>query len=621
MSDNKIKNDREKKPKKNSFSLLFSNLFGKKKELSYLEEEEVQSPLKTVIKTFMENKVAMTGFIVFTLIFLTVLIGPLFKPIDLSFSETSQKDTAPGKDMMKFPQELDGKVADIAIGPSFSVGLSTDGDIYTWGKTKINDATDIKTLPRDRKTKKPIEMGKLVDVAAGFDHVVALNEDGKVFAWGSDRQKQTSVPLDLQNVTNIKEVYAGYQSSLALGEDGRSYFFGNNMNNDYNEFHEYQGQLQKLAVTADAVMGLTNDGKVVYLGSQQNSYSRVPEDMGKVVDIAATASTMAAVNEKGEVKVWGNVSNKKGEGKVPETKSKIVSLDGGRYHYVAITEESNLVSWGANYYKQTDVPESIQDNNTEKVYTGYYQNYAINKSGNINTWGLKGYTFGTDELGRDVFTRLLNGGRMSMTIGAVAVIISTIIGIVIGSVSGYFGGKIDNILQRFSEIVAALPFLPFAMILSALIGNNMGSRQKTILIMVILGLLSWTGLQRLVRAQVLSVREQEYVIAAKAVGIKERNIVFKHILPNVISVIIVSATLSFATSMLTEASLSYLGFGVQAPQPTWGNMLYGANNSTVIQYYWWRWVFASILLGTCVICINLVGDGLRDAIDPKSQER
>lgn len=149
----------------------------------------------------------------------------------------------------------------------------------------------------------------------------------------------------------------------------------------------------------------------------------------------------------------------------------------------------------------------------------------------------------------------------------------------------------------------------------------MTSNQKTVLIMVILGLLTWTGLQRLVRAQILSVREQEYVLAAKAVGIKEKNIVFRHILPNVISVIIVSATLSFATSMLTESSLSYLGFGVQAPQPTWGNMLYGANNSTVIQYYWWRWVFASILLGTCVICINLVGDGLKDAIDPKSQER
>jgi peptide/nickel transport system permease protein len=139
--------------------------------------------------------------------------------------------------------------------------------------------------------------------------------------------------------------------------------------------------------------------------------------------------------------------------------------------------------------------------------------------------------------------------------------------------------------------------------------------------MVILGLLSWPGLARLIRAQVLSVREQEYVVAARAVGVKKLGIVFRHILPNIISVILVSATLDFATCMLTEATLSYLGFGVPAPQPTWGNMLYGANSSIVIKNYWWRWVYASILLGICVISINVVGDGLRDAVDPKSQER
>ena len=228
---------------------------------------------------------------------------------------------------------------------------------------------------------------------------------------------------------------------------------------------------------------------------------------------------------------------------------------------------------------------------------------------------------GSDELGRDIFTRLLNGGRMSMTIGAVAVIIATVIGVTVGSISGFFGGKIDMFLQRISEMVSSLPFLPFAMILSALIGNALPSNQKIFVFMIVLGFLSWPSLQRLVRAQVLSVREQEYVIAARAVGVKKSAIVFKHILPNVISVIIVNATLSFASSMLTEATLSYLGFGVQAPQPTWGNMLYGANNSVVIQNYWWRWVFASIVLSVCVICINLIGDGLRDAIDPRSQER
>ncbi len=610
-----MKNDKNKdnKKKQSFFSLLLANLFGGKKELGLMEEEDVQSPWRTVVATFKSNKISMTGLIVFLTIFAIVLIGPFLNPIDLSFSETSQINIAPGKDMLNVPEALNGKLQDIAVGPTYSVGVSTNGDMYIWGKTRITSTIDVKNIPAD--------MGKVLKVAAGFDHVIALNENGEVFSWGSDRQKQAKVPMEVKQLKNIKDVYAGYQNSVVLTEDGKSVYFGNIMNNDYSQFHAYQGQLDKVALTADAAMGLTKAGEVVYLGTKKGVYTNIPQGMGKVVDIAATAGTVAAVNEDGKVFVWGNIT-RRGEGTVPATEGeKIVSLTGGRYHYTALTDKGNVVSWGANYYKQTDVPAEVLSANIVEMHTGFYQNYAVTDQGKILKWGLKGYLLGTDELGRDIFTRLLNGGRMSMTIGAVAVIISTTIGIIVGSLSGYFGGKLDMVLQRISEVVGALPFLPFAMILSSLIGNSMSGNQKIILIMVILGLLGWTGLQRLVRAQVLSVREQEYVIAAKSLGIKERNIVFRHILPNVISVIIVSATLSFASSMLTEASLSFLGFGVQAPQPTWGNMLFGANNSIVIQNYWWRWVFASIILGVCVICINLVGDGLRDAIDPRSQER
>ena len=140
------------------------------------------------------------------------------------------------------------------------------------------------------------------------------------------------------------------------------------------------------------------------------------------------------------------------------------------------------------------------------------------------------------------------------------------------------------------------------------------------IIMVVLGVLSWTGTFRLVRAQIFSQREQEYVTAAKSLGVTEGSILAKHIIPNVMSVLLVSVTLNFATCMLTESSLSYLGFGVQQPQPTWGNMLYGANNSIVIQNYWWQWVFPAIFLGICTISINIIGDALRDVLDPKSSQ-
>lgn len=136
--------------------------------------------------------------------------------------------------------------------------------------------------------------------------------------------------------------------------------------------------------------------------------------------------------------------------------------------------------------------------------------------------------------------------------------------------------------------------------------------------MCILGFLSWTGLARLIRGQVLVARENEYVTAAKAMGVKESKIAFKHILPNVISIIIVTLTLDFAGCMLTESSLSYLGFGVTPPRPTWGNMLNGANNLTVMNNYWWQWLFTALFLAITTICINIIGDALRDVMDPKS---
>ena len=157
------------------------------------------------------------------------------------------------------------------------------------------------------------------------------------------------------------------------------------------------------------------------------------------------------------------------------------------------------------------------------------------------------------------------------------------------------------------------------MILSAIMGRmTLSEDMRIFIIMCILGVLTWPGLARLVRGQVLVARESEYVTAAKALGVKEYTIAFKHILPNVMSVILVNLVLNFGTCMLTESSLSYLGFGVTYPRPTWGNMLNGANNATIINAYWWQWVFTAAFLAITCICINIVGDNLRDAMDPKA---
>ena len=579
------------------------------KDVDIFKEEQMQSPGRTVVKNFLSNKLSMTGLMVFVCIFLFVIIGPIFFVQDLSYEESTQINLAPGLDMMSVPKGLQGKVEDIAIGSSFSAGVSKTGGLYIWGKTQVLPTINLKDFPKTVKGK------KFVKVAAGIDHVVALTDKNELIAWGNRRLKQTDVNPDSGKIVQLT---AGYQITGVVMDNGNAYLFGNTSLNDAKIRRKYQGEITKLAFTSDALIALTKAGDVVYMGSNDSSVSKIPEDLknGGVKDIAASGFTAAALKEDGSVVVWGNLKN--GENKLPETKSKIVSLQGGRYHYTAVLEDGSVIAWGKNNFGQASAP-SIKG--VTRVFSGSYQNYALTKDGKVTTFGLKGYLLGTDELGRDLLNRIVNGGRMTMTMGAVSVVISVIIGVIIGGISGFFGGTVDLLLQRLTEMVSSIPFLPFAMILSSIVGGKLPEGARIFMIMVILGVLSWTSLARLVRAQVLAEREQEFVTAARAMGIKELTIVFKHIIPNVISVIIVTATLDFATCMLTESSLSFLGFGVALPRPTWGNMLNGAINSVVIKSYWWRWVFPSILLGVCCICINLVGDGLRDAIDPKSNER
>ena len=337
----------------------------------------------------------------------------------------------------------------------------------------------------------------------------------------------------------------------------------------------------------------------------------------KVKDIDASNNCFAFVTEDGEVLVQG--ASKYGEAKCNlPAGEKAVKITAGAFHFAALTESGKAYAWGANDKGQC----KVNGKECADVFTGAYQTYLVDNEGKlIKSVGLRGYPFGTDNRGRDTFTRIVHGGKMTMTIGAVAVIVSTVIAIIIGCLSGYFGGWVDMLLMRVTEIFSAIPFLPFAMLLSYILSTRpIGETMRIFIIMLILGLLSWTGLARMIRGQVLAEREKEFVLAAKAMGIKEKRIAFKHILPNVISVILVSMTLDFAGCLLTESSLSYLGFGVQQPRPTWGNMLNGANNSTVIQTYWWQWFFPALFLSIATISINIIGDTLRDVLDPRSSQ-
>ena len=225
---------------------------------------------------------------------------------------------------------------------------------------------------------------------------------------------------------------------------------------------------------------------------------------------------------------------------------------------------------------------------------------------------------GTDQLGRDVLTRLMLAGRISLTIGIASMILSLVIGTIIGAVSGFYGGIIDIVLMRFADILMSIPALPLLMILSAaLSGFNIAPENRLYLVMGILSLIGWPGLARLIRGQVLSFKERSFMDAAEVLGLSDKRKIFNHLIPNIIPLLIVVATLNVAGGILSESALSYLGLGVVPPTPSWGSMIDSANNLLDFQKRPWLWAPPGVAIFLTVVSINIVGDGLRDALDPK----
>ena len=230
------------------------------------------------------------------------------------------------------------------------------------------------------------------------------------------------------------------------------------------------------------------------------------------------------------------------------------------------------------------------------------------------------YFLGTDINGRDVFTRLLFGGRISMTIGFLALFVLFPIGLLYGGISGYFGGKVDTFMMRFAEAIMSIPSFYLLIILAAILPSGMTSIQRFMLIVIILALIGWAGFARVVRGMVLSIKSQEFVQAAQSIGASRLRIIIKHILPQTTSYVIVAMTLSVPSYILAESGLSFLGLGIQQPDASWGNMLKEAQQYINILYRPWL-LTPGILIFVAVLSFNLIGDTIRDVLDPKSKVR
>ena len=281
--------------------------------------------------------------------------------------------------------------------------------------------------------------------------------------------------------------------------------------------------------------------------------------------------------------------------------------------------------WGETTQDQSEVVKEIPLD-----YTMYDENgkeiqitQVLEHSSLLNSLARpsKDHLLGTDADGYDVFVRLMYGGRISLTIGFIVVILETIIGVILGGLAGYFGGWVDQIIMRVVDVFNCIPTLPILLIASALIDSwNLDPDKSIYILMVIITIFSWSGIARLVRGQILSLREQEYIVATEVMGLPTWRRIFVHLIPNVMPQLIVSMTLGLGSVILYESTLSFLGLGVQPPKAAWGTMISSSNDPNVLKYHANLWLPAGLLIVVAVLGFNFVGDGLRDAMDPKAKK-
>ncbi len=607
------------KKNKTGFISSIKNLFPSKKKSDVvvnLEEEAIVSPSRVIFKNFISNKFALLGILMLVSLFAAVFVFSAIIPLDIYHTDPVLKNISPGFGYIGAPSELEKNgIKDLDVGSSFSIGVDNNGKVYTWGKS----SDGVLEIPQE------VLDANIVDVAAGDRHVMAVDDAGNFYAWGNSAFDQIEIPYQHKAAIDsekIAKVDGGDQYTAILTKENNLYVWGSVLSNGLDSVSkDYQGKIVDFQTTSYNILVLLEDGTLGTTGVRGNELSRIPENLTdgstNVVQIAVSYRNGLALDDQGNLHTWGSTENNSLV--IPNIEGDIKQLTAGRNHFAVLTEQGDVYSWGSNVYGESSVPTNLGD--VESIYTNFFASYVVDTDQQITSWGLDGFVFGTDELGRNLFVRLVHGGKLTLIVAAIAVLITTLVGVSLGLIAGFYGGWIDNLIMRFAEIVSSFPFLPLAITLSALISDSMSQNARLLLIMCILGFLSFPYLARMVRGQILTEREKDFVLAAKSLGLKEKSIIIKHIFPNVINIIIVSMTLQYAGTLLTEAGLSFLGFGVIPPSPSWGNMISSAQDSEVLKVFWWRWMIPAACVLIAALSINLIGDALREAMDPKSNEK
>ena len=558
----------------------------------------VLSPGMLVFKRFMRNKLAIMGLIILVLMFSFSFLGGLISPYSQSkvfkHDEEIMKEYATCmtstelrytvRDGADFPESAHAQAV-LAITKglgSFTYGDKTyslvkEGeDLYT-----IGDALEIASA-RTLAGKFSIS----TEAATGF---VASDEfTAAAQAAVEARQPQFEADGTIYTVVSKGKTSAIYHvESIALASK-----------RVFDPYEETQKNLTssfafRYAVETARVKGETEftlDGVVYTISGESNDLTVSQNENGALTPVCSVSDILVS----------------------PNANDVFLTAE-----FKSIIRET--IRAKETKFKYTDETGELVDYRIDRVNTTYTVR-TLKESRVITMFEFPtaAHLLGTDSNGMDVMTRLMYGGRISLMVGFVVVLLETLIGIVLGGISGYFGGWVDTAIMRFVDLFNCIPFYPIVMIIGTVMDKmEIDPIKRIFILMAVLGILGWTSIARVVRGQILSLREQDFMVATEATGIRVSRRIFRHLIPNVMPLLIVQATMSLGGIIITEATLSFLGLGVKYPLASWGSIINAATNVHIMTNYWFIWIPAGLLIVLTVLGFNFVGDGLRDAFDPK----
>lgn len=562
---------------------------GEEMRLDDARRVKVLSPGALVFKRFIRNKLAVIGLVIIVAMFIFAFIGPLFSPYGQTEVFTGLGSMSKDYAGAIYNQELRYTVADgesftDAARAQFLLALSKSDSVFSVGEdnffyTPLNENTylvvqleQIATVLLDRIN---LPDGSEPDQAFVDAYQAAKERDQDEFvvdgtAYRIIVERKTSyITIEHEIALASLSVYDAYNeldlpivnsygfeyaSELAISENHRNF--------------SYDGQTY--TIHSDEGQTTITDGSGENFAEVSNIIVN-PLDQSQFISVAFKTAVREAIGD--------------------DLNSFIFMEDGGEEIEYLIDQVNT------NYYIKRETPTTL---------IRQYERPSAE------------HPLGLDNNGMDVMTRLMYGGQVSLLVGFVVVIIEVVLGVIIGGISGYFGGWVDTALMRFVDLFNAIPFYPIVLILGSVMDTlQVDPMGRIFLLMLVLGLLSWTGVARVVRGQILSLREQDFMVATEATGISTRRRIFTHLVPNVMPLLIVQATAGLGGVIISEATLGFLGLGVKYPLASWGSIINVASDAYVMTNFWFMWIPAGSLILLAVLGFNFIGDGLRDAFDPK----